>query len=1283
VTYTPVGSGASSITGNGGAGALGTFSLVTSGVGNYVLCCVISSGGSRTATALSSSHATWVAVGSPVTTSNLTARCQMFRGTVTSATTATVTVTWGAGTTGSFEGCARMEFASDTGAPVFVAQATLDSAGANTWPALSGAGMYFGYALNQTSSGTVSTGGWTSNGSPDGQNNGAAYNQNYATSGSPTWTDSGQSAGLMVLVGPAGAAPVAGPAGPPPLGWLPPMAGVFGPAEPFATRGFSLDPAPSVTVNAPAAAAQASAPNPAFRLFIAGLGGSGYNSWFTDQNGNPRLAVVEQGWGLAFNAGRWGGRTPHQDFDLYFSTRAAQGYTAWYGPAHGSTHVDSSALSGGRSWDGVYPLTVNGTPGAIATGAETVGLNNTFWSRIDDMFATAKSYGVACFLNMGLTYDFSDTGAIWRFATNTQGQAFGAALASRYPQSSYPHVHWFFDDDGGGGNDSFWSAVLTGMASSGDTRAALAIEYQTNCNSHIQFSSGAAIGTFGAAHAGYNWVYSYDAPYFGTEQSYNEGGSFAHICALYGDGIFYGDSGGGPSVETAIRTFTWWALASGSRGFPSTSGPSFADADALWMWATTNAPGRLTSDPNGSWCTTNVKRIADYFSGLPDWHKLIPDTGNVFVTAGRGTRGTCDVAGSGFNVRAGNGYVAASITPAGTLAVLYCRAAMSITIDQTKMVSGYSATWVDPSNPTLTSSATPGSTYNSGPNGNNAAGQPDWVLVLQAPPSVSVAAPAAAATATAPAPSEAIGATAGVPTALAGAVNPTILTATSVAAPAAGALASAPGPVAGIGAVAGVPTALAGAVNPAVTTAAGTTVNAPAPAGLASAPAPVTAVGIPAPAPAGAASAPAPSLTTAAQVAAGIPTALAGAASPTVSTSAATNVPAPVAAAQATAPAPVPAIGVTPAAPTGLAAAPGPAVQSASAPHPGAPAALASAPAPTLTTAAAVTVPAPAAAASAPAPSLATAAAVPAPVPTGLAGAANPAVTTSAAATVNAPAVAAQAAAPGPVIAAGVTASVPTGLAGAANPAVNTSSSTTVNAPAVAALASAPGPSVSSAVLPAAGAAAAAAAASAPAVVSAAAVPAPAVAGSATAPAPVVAIGVSPAAAAAVAAAPAPAPTAVSAQHPAAPTALAGAVNPTISVVPSVQVFPPAAGGVASAPAVTFIQSSNVPAPAAAALAIAPPATGQAARLVFPAAALALAAAANPGTVKAVLLATPPAAAAAAAPGPVVHAVVPAVFGEATTAGGAGVAVITAGDGAEQAVTAGAGAKQATTTGRP
>jgi hypothetical protein len=477
---------------------------------------------------------------------------------------------------------------------------------------------------------------------------------------------------------------------------------------------------------------------------VTGLGGSGYNSWFTDQFGSPRLMVIEQAWSLPYNAGRWNSGNWRSDMDAYFTTRARQGYTAWYGVAWGQQHQEPTSLTGGRTWDGVYPLNINGTPGAIATGAETVTLNNTFWQRIDYLFATARAQGIACFLNMGLSYDHSDTGGIWQNATNTQGTAFGAALTARYPQATYPHVFWFFGDDDDGPNDSFYSAQLSGMQGAGDTRALVSIEQFTNTNCHIEFDNKTSFsGSFGVPNATYNWVYSYDAPYFGAEDSYAEGGSFPHIPAVYGDGVYYGDTGAGTTADRAIRNFAWWALASGSRGFPATSGPSdiFAGPPTqFWQWPS-DAIARLATDPNGTFTTVTVGKIATYFSGLADWHKLIPDTGNVFITAGRGTRGTCDAPGGAFNFRNSSTYVAGSVTPAGTLAVIYCKAAMSITIDQTKLGPGYTATWVDPLS-LATQTATPAATYNSTPLGNNSAGDPDWVLVLQGTPVAAPAAPA-------------------------------------------------------------------------------------------------------------------------------------------------------------------------------------------------------------------------------------------------------------------------------------------------------------------------------------------------------------------------------------------------------------------------------------------------------------------------------------------------------------------------------------------------------------
>ena len=211
MTYTAVGS----LTGASVNGALTTFSLTTGSAasGEFVLCEVIDFGGSRTATGLSSSNATWAKLGSAAATTAGPVHAQVFIGTVTAASTATVTITWGAGATGSFEGCAFQEFSSTTGVPVLDKQGTLDSTGTSNWvsltPAVSGE-LYFGYAVNAASALSGSTSGYTYNANVDGGLNGGAYNLNCAggTATAPVWGDSTEQAGIMVLVMPA-AAPAA------------------------------------------------------------------------------------------------------------------------------------------------------------------------------------------------------------------------------------------------------------------------------------------------------------------------------------------------------------------------------------------------------------------------------------------------------------------------------------------------------------------------------------------------------------------------------------------------------------------------------------------------------------------------------------------------------------------------------------------------------------------------------------------------------------------------------------------------------------------------------------------------------------------------------------------------------------------------------------------------------------------------------------------------------------------------------------------------------------------
>ena len=527
----------------------------------------------------------------------------------------------------------------------------------------------------------------------------------------------------------AGLATAAGAAGAPAI-----LKGaVAGLAAAAGTAPAATAKVPVVMLPGVAAATAAAPPAGTGKKYLAGLAGTGINAYFTDQGGAPVLPLIEQAWALPFNAGRWNGGNWQSDIDAYMSTRASQGYTVWAGVAWGNDHVDSTVLSGGRTWDGIYPIVVNGTPGKITTGSETITLNDPFWQRIDYLFTSALKNGISCYLNLGMQYDFTGSPNIWFNLSTAQAYTFGALIVARYPRASYPNVFFFFGDDGSGGQDTFFTQMLSGITDAGDTRH-VSVEQLPETNSHIEFDTTAVYlpGGFGEASANYNWVYTYDPSYNGVEKSYTELPVPGRQPVVWGDGVWYGDNSSTQNIaDYTIRRFTWWALASGARGFNDTSGST--NNGLVWQWQN-GALAAVTTDPNGTFVTSTCGVITTYFTSLAGWHTLIPDTGNVFITSGRGTKTTNDA--PGFNPAKygdSDNYVAGSITPDGSLAVIYCGQFFTITINQALLAPGYTATWVDPVTAATTATAT-GGTYNSTPLGNNSAGNADWVLVLQGPP---------------------------------------------------------------------------------------------------------------------------------------------------------------------------------------------------------------------------------------------------------------------------------------------------------------------------------------------------------------------------------------------------------------------------------------------------------------------------------------------------------------------------------------------------------------------
>jgi hypothetical protein len=195
-----------------------TFTLVPGGVGDLILIEVVNRVSTAvTATALSSSNVTWSAFGASFAGTANTMTAQVFAGKVTSASSATVTVTWSGIAPTTFY-IAGQEFSSTAGSWALDAQGDIDSAGTNTWASLTPAGpgeLYFGYAFDSGSATAGSTSGYTYD--VDSASNGCGFNPACTSSAqAPVWGDSGHEFGIMVLVRETGATP----AGRPSSGWF-------------------------------------------------------------------------------------------------------------------------------------------------------------------------------------------------------------------------------------------------------------------------------------------------------------------------------------------------------------------------------------------------------------------------------------------------------------------------------------------------------------------------------------------------------------------------------------------------------------------------------------------------------------------------------------------------------------------------------------------------------------------------------------------------------------------------------------------------------------------------------------------------------------------------------------------------------------------------------------------------------------------------------------------------------------------------------------------------------
>ncbi len=427
--------------------------------------------------------------------------------------------------------------------------------------------------------------------------------------------------------------------------------------------------------------------------------------YFLDQRRRPVMLKGDTVWGLVFNAGRWGnGTTWRSDIKNYIAARAASGYNAVYVAALGNT-VNEGRYDSGAAWDGVSPW-VGGSASSIGPNVGT--LNDAYWHRVDYLLSTAKAAGITVMLDIVYGDDIWEDGRPGAMSehgelpSDAQMRTYGRMLGHRYKR--FPNLIWMIGGDYFGNADAKVAITLKAIRATG-SKQLISVE---NWDKSSSYSTG-----LGRHFAQWADVYSYAPTYRWCEKAWAQ----KKRPVVWVDGYY--DQDAGASNDLLYRQEVGWALTSGGRG-------SVYGAEGLWGWSSGSLKMARHPDAAARQMVTAWRAV----SKLPRWFRLVPDirSGKV-LTGDRGTKIDSDDPYTDPT----NDYLTGSITPDGTLALVYLPRGGTAHVTWAHMARTHRrATWLDPTTGKKRSVRAGRTSYRAP--ARNAAGQPDWYLVLRASP---------------------------------------------------------------------------------------------------------------------------------------------------------------------------------------------------------------------------------------------------------------------------------------------------------------------------------------------------------------------------------------------------------------------------------------------------------------------------------------------------------------------------------------------------------------------
>ena len=429
--------------------------------------------------------------------------------------------------------------------------------------------------------------------------------------------------------------------------------------------------------------------------------------YFVDTNGGPFLMIGDSPHAILANVG-------YADAAAYLVNRGSNGFNSIWVELMPDSYV------GGYGGDGTYAAMTSGYcrdffgnnpfTGTLSGGFYNLTTPNAaYWSHVDWLLATAATNGIqACLTPL-------DEAGLWDTAQangSNNCYTFGAFLGNRYKNT--PNIFWQLGNDYDERTTAANNALILGIAAgiqSVDTNHLLTCQLGDS----VWFSSSTCDLAQWRSVVNVNGSYPYTPTYGECLRAWNQ--STKPVVMLEANYDSENNTGAQTGTPYCLRLQEYWSLLSGSVG-GHMYGNHYWAFQSGWQSAL-----NITSEGQ-------LMLFKAFTLGRKGWQNLVPDQTHKLVTSGYGTFST-----NTYQLD-NNTYATAALTPDGTLGIVYTPViANSLVVALTNFSGSVTSRWYDPSAGTF--SAITGSPFaNTGTHsfttpGNNAAGDGDWVLLLE------------------------------------------------------------------------------------------------------------------------------------------------------------------------------------------------------------------------------------------------------------------------------------------------------------------------------------------------------------------------------------------------------------------------------------------------------------------------------------------------------------------------------------------------------------------------